>query len=112
MILKNFRFCSRVFYYGTRHFQSDFFLEGALRVDANISVRPIGSQVLGVRTEVKNIGGVNNVLKAVNYEIDRQLRFRRAGKEIVNETRAWDAAINRTVVMRDKEVMQVVFSSL
>ncbi|XKL60170.1 hypothetical protein PGB90_001186 [Kerria lacca] len=80
--------------------------EGALRVDANVSVRPKGSNILDTRTEVKNIGSIGGVLKAVNFEIERQIRFRKANKEVINETRAWDASINRTVTMRDKEVEQ------
>lgn len=76
-------------------------------MDANVSVRQRGSNALGVRTEVKNIAGVTNVLKAVNYEVERQIRMSKYNKEIVNETRAWDADLNRTIAMRDKEVDQV-----
>lgn len=82
-------------------------LEGALRVDANVSARQKGSNTLGIRTEVKNIAGVNNVLKAVNFEVERQILMSKYNKVIMNETRAWDAELNRTMGMRDKEVEQV-----
>lgn len=73
-------------------------------MDANISVRPKGSKVLGIRSEVKNIGSINGVWKAVDFEINRHIGCRKMNKPIVNETRAWDADLNRTVPMRDKEV--------
>lgn len=73
-------------------------------MDANVSVRPKGSQVLGIRSEVKNIGSINGVWKAVDFEINRHIMYRKMNKTIVNETRAWDAALNRTIPMRDKEV--------
>lgn len=81
--------------------------EGALRVDANISVRKVGDTTLGVRSEVKNIGGIRNINRAVNYEINRQKKFLAAGKSIINETRSWDAENGCTVSMRDKEIQQV-----
>ena len=76
-------------------------------MDANVSARQRGSNILGVRTEVKNIAGVRNVLQAVNFEVERQIRMNKYNKEVLNETRAWDADLNRTVRMRDKEVEQV-----
>ena len=83
-----------------------------MRVDANVSTRLKGTDTLGVRTEVKNIAGVTNVLKAVNFEVERQIRMSKYNKEIVNQTRAWDAELNRTVEMRDKEVQQVKYNFL
>lgn len=79
--------------------------EGALRVDANVSVHREG-EPLGVRTEVKNIGSVRAVAHAVEYEIDRHVKILEAGGVIVNETRAWDADSRQTVPMRDKEEKQ------
>ena len=80
--------------------------EGAFRVDANVSVsRP--SEPLGVRTEIKNIGSVRAVAAAVNFEIERQILMLEEGLQVVNETRAWNAKINKTVSMRDKEDKQV-----
>lgn len=83
-----------------------FLVEGALRVDANVSVHCEG-EPLGVRSEVKNIGSVRAVAHAVEYEIDRQVKILEAGGIVVNETRAWDADSRQTVPMRDKEEKQV-----
>ncbi|XP_053667390.1 glutamyl-tRNA(Gln) amidotransferase subunit B, mitochondrial [Anopheles marshallii] len=79
--------------------------DGALRVDANISVH-LENTPLGTRTEVKNIGSVRAVAQAVDYEIQRQIAVLDNGGKIHNETRAWDAAAKTTVAMRDKEVVQ------
>ncbi|XP_030369433.1 glutamyl-tRNA(Gln) amidotransferase subunit B, mitochondrial [Scaptodrosophila lebanonensis] len=79
--------------------------EGALRVDANISIHKTG-EPLGVRTEVKNIGSVRSISQAISYEINRQIKQVAAGGIITNETRSWDADGRRTVAMRDKEVLQ------
>ncbi|XP_034488326.1 glutamyl-tRNA(Gln) amidotransferase subunit B, mitochondrial [Drosophila innubila] len=79
--------------------------EGALRVDANISIHKEGDP-LGVRTEVKNIGSVRSISQAITYEINRQLELVADGGVVTNETRNWDAENRRTVAMRDKEVLQ------
>lgn len=79
--------------------------EGALRVDANISIHQEG-EPFGVRTEVKNIGSVRSIAQAVTYEIQRQLEVVSQGGEVTNETRSWDAEKRCTVAMRDKEVLQ------
>ncbi|XP_014221755.1 glutamyl-tRNA(Gln) amidotransferase subunit B, mitochondrial [Trichogramma pretiosum] len=79
--------------------------EGALRVDANVSInRP--NESLGVRTEIKNIGSVRGVASAINYEIKRQIDLCERNIEIVNETRAWDVTSNKTISMRSKEDKQ------
>lgn len=78
--------------------------EGALRVDANISVHKDG-EPLGVRTEVKNIGSVRGVAHAVDYEVERQISVLLDGGRIFNETRNWDAEGKKTIPMRDKEVV-------
>lgn len=79
--------------------------EGALRVDANVSIHRSG-QPLGVRTEVKNIGSIRGVADAITYEIERQMELVNGGGVVHQETRAWDALSRRTVPMRDKEVLQ------
>ncbi|KAG5887406.1 hypothetical protein JTB14_024605 [Gonioctena quinquepunctata] len=79
--------------------------EGALRVDANVSIHRPG-EPLGTRTEIKNIGSVRGVAGAIEYEIKRQIKVRESGKHIINETRSWDATTKTTVAMRDKEVQQ------
>ncbi|XP_050069501.1 glutamyl-tRNA(Gln) amidotransferase subunit B, mitochondrial [Anopheles maculipalpis] len=79
--------------------------DGALRVDANISVH-LENTPFGTRTEVKNIGSVRAVAQAVDYEIQRQIDVLDNGGTIHNETRAWDSAARSTIAMRDKEVVQ------
>lgn len=78
------------------------FLEGALRVDANVSVSEDPNK-LGVRTEIKNIGSVRGVANAIKFEIQRQLVSVKRGEIIVNETRGWDPQKKETVSLRDKK---------
>lgn len=82
------------------------FTEGALRVDANVSITD--SDELGIRTEIKNLGSIRAIQLAVDYEIHRQRNMLLSGKEIVNETRGWDSISNKTISMRDKEILQVI----
>lgn len=77
--------------------------EGALRCDANISVRPKGAEKFGTKTEVKNLNSFRNVEKAIEYEIQRQIEVIRNGGSIHQETRLWDAASQSTRPMRSKE---------
>lgn len=77
--------------------------EGALRCDANVSVMPIGSDVFGTKTEVKNLNSFRNVEKAIEFEINRQIELIESGGKVIQETRMWDGAKNRTVAMRTKE---------
>ncbi|XP_030757715.1 glutamyl-tRNA(Gln) amidotransferase subunit B, mitochondrial isoform X2 [Sitophilus oryzae] len=79
--------------------------EGALRIDANVSIHEKG-QPLGTRTEIKNIGSVRGVAGAIKYEIDRQIKIKNSFGTVLNETRAWNAEKKVTVPMRDKEVQQ------
>ncbi|MFZ5450403.1 MAG: Asp-tRNA(Asn)/Glu-tRNA(Gln) amidotransferase subunit GatB [Thermodesulfobacteriota bacterium] len=77
--------------------------EGSLRCDANISLRPVGQAAFGTKAELKNMNSFRFVRQALEYEIKRQRALLDAGKEIVQETRLWDAAQNQTVSMRGKE---------
>lgn len=77
--------------------------EGSFRCDANISLRPKGTEKLGTRTEVKNLNSFRNVEKALYYEIDRQREVLLDGGEIIQETRLWDPDKSRTDAMRGKE---------
>jgi len=77
--------------------------EGSLRVDANLSVRPARSDTLHTKTEVKNLNSFSNVEKALAFERDRQVALREEGREVVHETRTFDAASGRTRAMRGKE---------
>jgi len=77
--------------------------EGSFRCDANVSVRRAGDAKLGTRTEIKNVNSFRFVEKAIEYEIERQIRALEAGETIVQETRLYDAAAHRTLPMRGKE---------
>ncbi len=77
--------------------------EGALRCDANISVRPKGTSKFGTKTEIKNLNSFRNVEKAIEFEIQRQIEVLRNGGSIHQETRLWDAASQTTRSMRSKE---------
>jgi aspartyl-tRNA(Asn)/glutamyl-tRNA(Gln) amidotransferase subunit B len=77
--------------------------EGSLRCDVNISVRPIGSEVFGTKVEIKNMNSFNAIQRAIEYEIDRQIEAIAAGERIIQETRLWDEASQRTISMRVKE---------
>eukprot|EP00096_Caligus_rogercresseyi_P013914 TRINITY_DN6487_c0_g1_i1.p1 TRINITY_DN6487_c0_g1~~TRINITY_DN6487_c0_g1_i1.p1 ORF type:complete len:327 (-),score=79.99 TRINITY_DN6487_c0_g1_i1:84-1028(-) len=76
--------------------------EGALRVDANISVHKPGTP-LGTRTEVKNLNSTRALLQSIEYETQRQIRILEAGGRVHNETLRFDADSRATVSMRDKE---------
>jgi aspartyl-tRNA(Asn)/glutamyl-tRNA(Gln) amidotransferase subunit B len=77
--------------------------EGSFRCDANVSVRPAGESKLGTRTEIKNVNSFRFVEKAIEYEIERQIRALENGEKIVQQTRLYDAAHHRTLPMRSKE---------
>ncbi len=77
--------------------------EGSFRCDANVSLRPSGAAALGTKTELKNMNSFRFVKAALEYEIKRQRAMLAAGREIVQETRLWDASQNQTVSMRGKE---------
>jgi aspartyl-tRNA(Asn)/glutamyl-tRNA(Gln) amidotransferase subunit B len=77
--------------------------EGSLRCDANVSVRLKGAEALGTKAEVKNLNSFRFLQKALEHEIERQIEVLSEGGRIVQETRLWDAAANRTVSMRSKE---------
>ena len=77
--------------------------EGSLRCDANVSVRPVGQATLGTRTELKNINSFRNVQRAIEYEIERQIDLVERGRQVVQETRLWDADRGSSHAMRSKE---------
>ncbi len=83
---------------------SDVKLEqGSMRVDANVSVRPRGTEQLGVKVEVKNMNSLRSLGRAIEFEIERQSAALAAGEALVQETRHWDEADGRTHSMRTKE---------
>jgi len=77
--------------------------EGSFRCDANISIRPQGTETLGTRTELKNLNSFKNVEKALRYEIMRQQEILADGGEVIQESRLWNDARNCTASMRGKE---------
>ncbi len=77
--------------------------EGSLRCDANVSVRPVGHEKLGTKVEVKNLNSFRFLQKALDYEIERQIRVIRDGGTIVQETRLWNDDVGKTFAMRTKE---------
>jgi aspartyl-tRNA(Asn)/glutamyl-tRNA(Gln) amidotransferase subunit B len=77
--------------------------EGSFRCDANVSVRPQESDTLGTKVEIKNMNSFKAVEKAIDYEIERQVRTLNEGGKLVQETRLWDADREVTRSMRSKE---------
>jgi aspartyl-tRNA(Asn)/glutamyl-tRNA(Gln) amidotransferase subunit B len=77
--------------------------EGSFRCDANVSIRPQGSETFGTRSEIKNLNSFKHVEKALQYEIGRQKEIVGDGGTVVQETRLWDPDKNRTDSMRGKE---------
>ncbi|HEY9647477.1 MAG TPA: Asp-tRNA(Asn)/Glu-tRNA(Gln) amidotransferase subunit GatB [Chroococcidiopsis sp.] len=77
--------------------------EGSLRCDVNISVRPVGTEKFGVKVEIKNMNSFNAIERAINYEIERQIKAIEAGEKIYQETRLWEEGAQRTISMRSKE---------
>jgi aspartyl-tRNA(Asn)/glutamyl-tRNA(Gln) amidotransferase subunit B len=76
---------------------------GQMRVEANVSLRPIGTTPFGTRIEVKNMNSFRAVERAIDHEIERQARALDAGEELAQETRGWDDARGVTVRQRVKE---------
>ncbi|HKU39077.1 MAG TPA: Asp-tRNA(Asn)/Glu-tRNA(Gln) amidotransferase subunit GatB, partial [Polyangiales bacterium] len=77
--------------------------EGSFRCDANVSIRPLGEEKLGTRTELKNINSFRFVRKAIDYEVARQISVVSSGGKVVQETRTWSEAQDKTLPMRSKE---------
>ena len=77
--------------------------KGHLRCDANISIRPVGSDTLGTRTELKNLNSFKAVEKALQFEIDRQIALVTNGGEVVQETLLWNETTLAAEPMRGKE---------
>jgi aspartyl-tRNA(Asn)/glutamyl-tRNA(Gln) amidotransferase subunit B len=77
--------------------------EGSLRVDCNVSVRALGSGVLGTRCEIKNLNSLRSLGRAIAYEAARQAEILATGGKVEQETRHWDETAGRTFSMRSKE---------
>ncbi|MCY4111820.1 MAG: Asp-tRNA(Asn)/Glu-tRNA(Gln) amidotransferase subunit GatB [Chloroflexi bacterium] len=77
--------------------------DGALRIDANVSVWPIGAEVGNTKVEVKNMNSFRALGQALDYEIERQIDLLERGERLEQETRGWDESDARTVSQRTKE---------
>jgi len=77
--------------------------EGSMRCDANVSVRLKGDTKLGTKVEVKNLNSIRNVKKAIDFEIKRLIDLLENGKQVVQETRSFDASQGTTFSLRTKE---------
>ncbi len=77
--------------------------QGSLRCDANVSIRPEGTEEFGTKTEIKNINSFKFVERALEYEIKRQIKILNEGGKIIQETRLWNVDTGTTQSMRSKE---------
>ena len=77
--------------------------EGSMRVDANVSVRPVGTDAFGTRCEIKNLNSLRSLGRAIEYEAARQIGLLESGGSVTQETRHWDESAGRTDSMRSKE---------
>lgn len=80
--------------------------EGSMRADVNLSVREIGSDVLGIRTEMKNLNSFSAITRAIEYESERQIDLIENGESVVQDTLRWDDEKGYTLPMRSKEDAQ------
>lgn len=80
--------------------------EGSMRADINLSVRPIGQEELGTRTEMKNINSFKAISRAIEAERKRQIEVLEAGEKVIQQTRRWDDNKNMSFAMRSKEEAQ------
>jgi aspartyl-tRNA(Asn)/glutamyl-tRNA(Gln) amidotransferase subunit B len=77
--------------------------EGSLRIDANVSLRPAGTDQLGTKVEIKNMNSLRSLGHALEFELERQRALLESGERVVQETRHWDEEDGRTHGMRSKE---------
>jgi aspartyl-tRNA(Asn)/glutamyl-tRNA(Gln) amidotransferase subunit B len=76
---------------------------GSMRIEGNISLRPMGSEPFGTKVEVKNLNSFRSLEHAMAYEIERQAHALERGEPLFQETRGWDEANGRTISQRSKE---------
>ncbi len=80
--------------------------EGSMRADVNLSVRPVGQQEYGTRTEMKNINSLKAIQRAILFESERQIKLLEEGGTVRQETRRWDDDEGESYAMRSKENAQ------
>lgn len=77
--------------------------KGAIRIEPNVSIRPVGSHTFGTRTEIKNLNSFRALERAIAYEIQRQESLLLQGKDVVQQTMGWDENKQKTFPQRTKE---------
>ena len=77
--------------------------KGVIRFEANVSVRETGSNELKNRTEIKNLNSFRAMMRAIDFEIERQSEMLRQGLPVIQETLGWDEALSKTIPQRSKE---------
>ncbi len=80
--------------------------EGSMRADVNLSVREVGSDKCGTRTEMKNLNSFHSIMHAIKGESERQIDLLESGESVIQETRRWDDAKECSYAMRSKEDAQ------
>ncbi|MCV0403822.1 MAG: Asp-tRNA(Asn)/Glu-tRNA(Gln) amidotransferase subunit GatB [Chloroflexi bacterium] len=76
---------------------------GSMRIEGNVSLRPVGSTTFGTKVEVKNLNSFRSLERALEYEVARHAEALERGEPLVQETRGWDEENGRTIVQRSKE---------
>ena len=76
---------------------------GSMRIEGNVSVRPVGSATFGTKVEVKNLNSFRSLERAMAYEVERHVAALEAGETLTQETRGWEEEAGRTIVQRSKE---------
>jgi len=77
--------------------------KGVIRFEANVSIRPAGSRELGTRVEIKNLNSFRALVRAIDFEVQRQSELRVRGERVIQETLGWDEARGETTSQRSKE---------
>jgi aspartyl-tRNA(Asn)/glutamyl-tRNA(Gln) amidotransferase subunit B len=77
--------------------------KGVIRFEANVSIRPSGSEELGTRTEIKNLNSFRTLSDSIAYELERQAAVLDAGEEVVQDTMGWSESRQQTFSQRGKE---------
>ncbi len=80
--------------------------EGSMRADVNLSVREVGSETFGTRTETKNLNSFKAIARAIENERERQIDLIESGEPVIQETRRWDDTKEYSYAMRSKEDAQ------
>ncbi|MCM1496348.1 MAG: Asp-tRNA(Asn)/Glu-tRNA(Gln) amidotransferase subunit GatB [Bacteroides sp.] len=80
--------------------------EGSMRADVNLSIREVGAEQFGTRTEMKNLNSFKAIARAIENERERQIDLLEEGKEVIQETRRWDDTKGYSYAMRSKEDAQ------